>query len=379
MDLLDRLRGWQSPDTMTSGEVTFRVADVEPTVEPLAESHCQEVMRTIAAVAERKPTRLEYYSRTHQTLVRDVYSHPLVSAVSLAFAEHRPLALSPDMIWLLITQGVAQHINLNAERFRSKLVAHEGKKEIKVLVDWTIPKPEDWERVVRQIAEAARKEMNEKAQTLFLATFSTTGPVEAAVSQIVLLDAVQRFFDYRVNRICGIPSITLEGSVSDWESIALRAEAFAALDLDWWIKPLRPVLRQFVDAAGGRVDVQFWRSIYRIYDGMACRRPETALGWIYTFFPYFYDGGRELVPNSWLFENRLKQLMSPPRDKGSKMHLPPGIADSALPIGLSKAPFSMDENSMEFLGGFVGVSQNRLSLRLRPEIGWAIRNVTAEY
>jgi len=28
---------------------------------------------------------------------------------------------------------------------------------------------------------------------------------------------------------------------------------------------------------------------------------------------------------------------------------------------------------MEFLGGFVGVSQDEASLALRPEIGWAVR------
>jgi hypothetical protein len=28
---------------------------------------------------------------------------------------------------------------------------------------------------------------------------------------------------------------------------------------------------------------------------------------------------------------------------------------------------------MEFLGGFVGVAQNRKTLDLRPEIGWAVR------
>jgi len=32
---------------------------------------------------------------------------------------------------------------------------------------------------------------------------------------------------------------------------------------------------------------------------------------------------------------------------------------------------------MEFLGGFVGVSQDSGTLALRPEIGWAIRSADA--
>lgn len=32
--------------------------------------------------------------------------HPLVTALHLSYAEHRPLRLSPDMIWLLIVYGI---------------------------------------------------------------------------------------------------------------------------------------------------------------------------------------------------------------------------------------------------------------------------------
>ncbi|GIG87409.1 DUF4419 domain-containing protein [Plantactinospora endophytica] len=34
--------------------------------------------------------------------------HPLLGAVGRAFAEHRPLVLSPDAVWLTIAQGAAQ-------------------------------------------------------------------------------------------------------------------------------------------------------------------------------------------------------------------------------------------------------------------------------
>jgi len=53
----------------------------------------------------------------------------------------------------------------------------------------------------------------------------------------------------------------------------------------------------------------------------------------------------------------------------------PRLAD--LPSGLSTAPFCweyLDRSfDMEFLGGFVGVSQDRETLLVKPEIGWAVR------
>jgi hypothetical protein len=52
-----------------------------------------------------------------------------------------------------------------------------------------------------------------------------------------------------------------------------------------------------------------------------------------------------------------------------------------LPSGLSKAPFRwnyLDQSfDMEFLGGFVGVSQDKETLAMRPEIGWVLREAEA--
>jgi hypothetical protein len=59
-----------------------------------------------------------------------------------------------------------------------------------------------------------------------------------------------------------------------------------------------------------------------------------------------------------------------------------GPSISSLPFGLSKAPFCWDyrEHSvdMEFLGGFVGVSQDKVTLAVKPEIGWAVREAPEE-
>lgn len=51
-------------------------------------------------------------------------------AVHSAFFDHHPLILSPDIIWLTIAQGLAHHIDQNAETLRDKFVYHEGKKDL---------------------------------------------------------------------------------------------------------------------------------------------------------------------------------------------------------------------------------------------------------
>jgi hypothetical protein len=58
-----------------------------------------------------------------------------------------------------------------------------------------------------------------------------------------------------------------------------------------------------------------------------------------------------------------------------------GPARSSIPNGISVVPFVWDYVHtlfpMEFLAGFVGVSQDSRTLALRPAIGWAVRDRAA--
>jgi len=53
--------------------------------------------------------------------------HPLVAAVHLAFAEHRSLVLSPDVVWTTIAQGFSSHVQIHSEELRERFVKHEDK------------------------------------------------------------------------------------------------------------------------------------------------------------------------------------------------------------------------------------------------------------
>ena len=85
--------------------------------------------------------------------------HPFVAAVHSAYAEHRPLVLSPDMFWLLVAQGFANHVNVNAEAMRHHFVQFEGKKKVVIRRDQFIKgSPEnDWARCLQRVRRQARR------------------------------------------------------------------------------------------------------------------------------------------------------------------------------------------------------------------------------
>ena len=55
---------------------------------------------------------------------------PFFTGMVRAFADHRPISLSPDLIWMLISQAFSHDVNANPEKFRDKLVGFDGKIDL---------------------------------------------------------------------------------------------------------------------------------------------------------------------------------------------------------------------------------------------------------
>ena len=69
-----------------------------------------------------------------------------------AYADHRPLVLSPDMVWLIISQGFSRYVNANAEEMRYLMVSHEDKMELVVNCDNTLLPDADWEELLNDFS-----------------------------------------------------------------------------------------------------------------------------------------------------------------------------------------------------------------------------------
>ncbi len=326
---------------------------------------------------------IEACSRYHGQLVAGVKFHPFVAAVHLAFHDHRPLILSPDMLWLLVGQGLANHINARAEELRLRFVEHSGRVNLEVQRnDFTKGSPENpWPEVFGEFSKQIRERIGATTHDLLLPRFSTTGPVERAAAEIVLLDAMQCYFSNTVTSLCGIPHIVLEGTIEDWSALATRTRDIGQFGLDWWTNTLALILDEFVAAARGQVNTRFWQSLYKLND--ASGGPYVS-GWITAFFPYLTDSETERASrrNPWLTNGgeELQDLLYPPeQDSADRYERGPSTED--FPSGLARAPFHWKYHArtfqMEFLGGFVGVRQEPDTLQLRPDIGWVVREQAA--
>jgi hypothetical protein len=390
MGLLDAR---QAAGNMPTASTVIEIAKVTPAKTALREAPYKAALEALLRKPPsqfpgrmqkltRQPNDLvEACSRYRGQLVAGVHFHPVVAAVHLAFNDHRPLVLSPDILWLLVIQGLANHVNANAEELRHRLVEHSGTATIVVRRDdFHKGSPENpWPEVFDEFTTQIRAHVGETTHDLVLPAFSTTGVAERAAAQIVLLDAMQSYFSYEFRTMCGIPQVVLEGTADDWEKLAERTRNLEGFGLKWWTSALAPVLDEFVAAARGRVNVRFWQAIYKVDGGSG--GPYTT-GWITAFFPYLKDRQtrRATNRNPWLTRGgkKLQEMLYPP-EKSDPYGSGHGPTTEQFPSGLSRAPFLWKYvirfYEMEFLGGFVGICQDPKTLGLRPEIGWAVRDL----
>ncbi len=261
--------------------VTFRVDDVPPVTDRLPTQPLGDLF-TDALVVGGDPAS--------EILVPNGV-HPLLSAVGRAFAEHRPLVLSPDTVWLTIAQGVAQHVRLHTEELRPLLV-DANRKRLGVTIDGPVPNDvSSWQHVVESFSKQLAAEIDHSE--VFECDFSTSTDVERVAGRIVLLDAYSPYFALWMVCVCGIPSITVTGTVEDWRKIRARIDSIAVFGLDEWRRSLALIVDQFVRAAAGDVDTAFWQRIYNPIDSYG---GEVITGWVARFYPYLTGQATADVP-----------------------------------------------------------------------------------
>jgi hypothetical protein len=280
----------------------------------------------------------------------------LVGLAHLSFANHHHMILDPDTIWITIEHGLATHIKENAEELRKQFVSFDGKKTIDIRRDdFVRGSSNNWEGCFDEFSEKIGEFIGPK-KDLIVGSFSTTGKLQKVSSEIVLMDAMSKYFDYSVSTLCHIPVITLTGSVEDWEKIRDKVNSFDSFGLSWWTDYLKPVLDQFVRAAKGDIDLDFWKSWYK--EGGGSGGPYIS-GHVNALFPYV---GSDIQRNKYM---------------GGKGRFGDGNCLSDFNQSLSKVPFIWKYYDsifpMEFVGGLVGLSQDDQG-SVRCSFGWVVRD-----
>ena len=289
-----------------------------------------------------------------------------------AYADHRPLVLSPDMVWLIISQGFSRYVNAHTEEMRDLLVFHEGKMELVVNSNNNILLPTgNWELLLNDFSDCIARNTKGELADLMTANFTTTGITERIASQVSLMDVVKKYFIYsNIAGVCGIPSITLKGSPDDWQKVLDKVRCLKKYHLEKWTFELEDILKEFVKASKGKHNKKFWQNIVKKIrvDQMKSDRgclpdpkKNTHLdGWFLKFFPNELGETRDSV----MWNVDMPQEMVSVSFRHVLTHPVTGELLDTIP--------------MQLWAGFVGVEEDAKTRALTPKIGWLARIANEE-
>lgn len=167
---------------------------------------------------------------------------------------------------------------------------------------------------------------------------------EKAAGGVVLMDVVKSTFACYWAKVIEIPYIELEGTIDNWRTLSFRVTRFANWILTGGSNPLQKILKQFVAAFAGQVDL----CILAIHLPHPISRRSRVLercsvgsrSCFATSTPAIERSKQFAV--SWLTDPERPQQMLHPEDTVKQLAGDRflGFTESAMPSGLTRVPFN---------------------------------------
>ena len=284
----------------------------------------------------------------------------LVSTILDAYNKHHELELRPDDFWQAILTQFSFYVQKNAENLRERLVDFQGRKTLVVKSAGALFTADFGRLASRMVDEQIAQ--NIKAPDLaqwMIPSFTTTTENDRIVASVTVMATLQAYFKYVFELACGIPKVTLLGTVEDWKMLRTKIDRLLEFDLPdqcmtQWHRLMAPVLDEFVRSAEGHPSVDFWdRIANRIGGGSG---PSFLSGWV-TVFAVFSDKGK------WMGD----------RCSGNSW---PQINFDHLPVSAVAVPVLVDDNGVQYdtymLAGQVAHEILDSGIGLRPRSDWCI-------
>ena len=316
--------------------------------------------------ASRNYYTSKVYTKGIENILQGFYS---------AYENHLPIRLTPDIIWLLIVQGFAQHVNFNAEYLRQKFVNFEGKKKLEIIISkyhsYKQMKSKDYEDLFVNLTEKIKENIGEELINTIDFNFTTSNKITKIVGYASIMSDMKKYFEFKgLCHMCNYPYIILDGKLEDWESILKKTKDLAKYDLERWVTSLEKPLNEIIKTKKGKINKEFWKKI--LYPDKIDKKIEIATykyktiqvdgikGWLLLFFPYFKNGHYRYdiylkTKDIWRLPNRLLKtpLLMKSDDEG--------------------------EIPMTIYSGFLGMNVDKEKDNLvTAEIGWFVKEKSKE-
>lgn len=294
----------------------------------------------------------------------------LIQGMHNAFNVHLPLALKPEVFWYAIIHEVAITVKANPSRYAQHFTITPGEKKTIEIQDDSLNYGEqnDWGRSILLFHQPLSKNITPEAMKVFLPAFSTMNDEKEASIMVAFMDVVSEYYQFSMRTDCGIPEIRLEGTQEDWGLLVTHTKQLAEMfkqELSDYFADLIPVLEKINEAASGKLDPEFWKSMYHYGGGSGGPYVD---GWITSFFAYFPRGEYSKNGSGFQKKHRFDWVKEGQESFG-------GFTTAQFPCHMSKVAFNWNYYGrvipMALISGVIGVDyvENKF---LAPSLGFGI-------
>lgn len=286
-----------------------------------------------------------------------------VNTVSRAYNEHHKLVIRPDDVWIAITTQFSAYVNGNAEELRSKLVNHAEQKQLVATQMATLTTADYGKLATDMVAMLKANVIDAELADWLLPKFSTTTANDTIVGSVVFMASMQQYFQYRFHLRCGIPEVTLLGTVQDWELIHTRVEFLRQFspECEKWADMLKPVTANLIESSKGNANKAWWQRVCSNAGGGS--GPSYLSGWITTFC--VFDKGGQWQADKF----EVRTMVSTKRSDF------PFIDTLDIPTGYVTVPVIIDDSGVEHKSLMFAGHLNTEKIdetTVAPQLNWAI-------
>src|SRR5579872_4457129 len=159
------------------------------------------------------------------------FENGFVGTIFESYNGHHNLIIRPDDVWIAILIQFNRYVNANYEQLRKHFVNFDGQKELIVEQHATLH-TNRFDSFAKMMVDKLSENIVDPNMTAWIIpNFTTTTETDRVAASIIMMSTLQSFFKYQSCLACGIPQVTLLGTVDDWIDIRNRAKKLIDYDI----------------------------------------------------------------------------------------------------------------------------------------------------
>ena len=154
-----------------------------------------------------------------------------------------------------------------------KFVDFKGKKNISIEtgINLFMASDEQWNSVIEKLLKETLRniKINKTIIDKFNKKFSTSTNESEVANNTTILSSFKKYFTYSMSGTCGIPEITIEGTIEDWELLYEKIIELGNLDEEivFWTDELKIIIKKIIDTLQTKEpDINFYKNIVQNVD-----------------------------------------------------------------------------------------------------------------